>query len=53
LHARLAEHERIAGGVGRAVQLGVVDELVEPSKTRRALVEALARHRRTRVNIAL
>jgi acetyl-CoA/propionyl-CoA carboxylase carboxyl transferase subunit len=43
LHAQLAEeHERIAGGVNRAVELGVVDELVEPPETRRALVEALA-----------
>jgi acetyl-CoA/propionyl-CoA carboxylase carboxyl transferase subunit len=43
LHAKLAEeHERIAGGVGRAMELGVVDELIEPPLTRRALVEALA-----------
>ena len=43
LHARLAEeHERIAGGVDRALELGVVDEVVEPAETRRRLVEALA-----------
>ena len=43
LHAQLAEeHERIAGGVGRAMELGVVDELLEPSRTRAALAEALA-----------
>jgi acetyl-CoA/propionyl-CoA carboxylase carboxyl transferase subunit len=43
LHAQLAEeHERIAGGVNRALQIGVVDEVVEPSKTKRRLVEALA-----------
>ncbi len=43
LHARLAEeHERIAGGVGRALQIGVVDEVVEPAHTRRRLVAALA-----------
>ncbi|SNR66489.1 acyl-CoA carboxylase subunit beta [Blastococcus mobilis] len=43
LHAQLAEeHERIAGGVNRALQIGVVDEVVEPAKTRRRLVEALA-----------
>ncbi|MGY1699849.1 acyl-CoA carboxylase subunit beta [Geodermatophilus sp. SYSU D00766] len=42
LHARLAEeHERIAGGVDRALSIGVVDEVVEPSRTRRRLVEAL------------
>ncbi|MGI8761108.1 MAG: acyl-CoA carboxylase subunit beta [Jatrophihabitantaceae bacterium] len=43
LHAQLAEeHARIAGGVGRAIELGVVDELIEPAHTRAALVEALA-----------
>ncbi|MDK3255809.1 acyl-CoA carboxylase subunit beta [Blastococcus capsensis] len=43
LHAQLAEeHERIAGGVNRALQIGVVDEVVEPSRTRQRLVEALA-----------
>ncbi len=43
LHASLtAEHERIAGGVGRAVELGVVDEIVEPARTRTALATALA-----------
>jgi len=43
LHAQLAEeHERIAGGVGRAMELGVVDELIEPIATRSALAEALA-----------
>ena len=43
LHAQLAEeHERIAGGVARAIELGVVDEVIEPSRTRAALAEALA-----------
>jgi acetyl-CoA/propionyl-CoA carboxylase carboxyl transferase subunit len=43
LHAQLAEeHERIAGGVARAMELGVVDELVEPPRTRAAIAEALA-----------
>jgi acetyl-CoA/propionyl-CoA carboxylase carboxyl transferase subunit len=42
LHTQLAEeHERIAGGVNRALQIGVVDEVVEPSRTRRRLVAAL------------
>jgi acetyl-CoA/propionyl-CoA carboxylase carboxyl transferase subunit len=42
LHAQLAdEHERIAGGVGRAMDLGVVDELIAPARTRAALAEAL------------
>ncbi|MCW2495729.1 carboxyl transferase domain-containing protein [Jatrophihabitans sp.] len=43
LHAQLAiEHAEIAGGVGRAMELGVVDELLEPVHTRAALAEALA-----------
>jgi acetyl-CoA/propionyl-CoA carboxylase carboxyl transferase subunit len=43
LHQQLAEeHERIAGGVGRALELGVVDELIEPSRTRAEIAEALA-----------
>jgi acetyl-CoA/propionyl-CoA carboxylase carboxyl transferase subunit len=43
LHEQLAaEHEQIAGGVNRALQIGVVDEVVEPTRTRRRLVEALA-----------
>jgi acetyl-CoA/propionyl-CoA carboxylase carboxyl transferase subunit len=43
LHAQLAdEHERIAGGVARAMEIGVVDELIDPSRTRAALATALA-----------
>jgi acetyl-CoA/propionyl-CoA carboxylase carboxyl transferase subunit len=43
LHAQLAaEHERLAGGVNRAHEIGVVDEVVEPVRTRRRLVAALA-----------
>ncbi|QIX27314.1 acyl-CoA carboxylase subunit beta [Nocardioides sp. JQ2195] len=37
-----AEHERIAGGVEKAVEIGVVDEIVEPAATRSALARALA-----------
>ncbi|MGH3471939.1 MAG: acyl-CoA carboxylase subunit beta [Nocardioidaceae bacterium] len=37
-----AEHERIAGGVDKAVEIGVVDEVVEPAATRSALAAALA-----------
>ncbi len=36
-----AEHERIAGGVERAVEIGVVDEIVSPQTTRTALAAAL------------
>jgi len=43
LHAHLAvEHEKIAGGVTRALDIGVVDAVVEPERTRQALAEALA-----------
>jgi len=43
LHTRLAEeHERTAGGLARALAIGVVDEMVEPGESRARLVEALA-----------
>jgi acetyl-CoA/propionyl-CoA carboxylase carboxyl transferase subunit len=43
LHAQLAaEHERIAGGVARAMEIGVVDAIIEPPRTRAALTDALA-----------
>ncbi len=43
-----AEHEKISGGVARAVEIGAVDEIIEPSATRTALARALAAapHRR-------
>jgi acetyl-CoA/propionyl-CoA carboxylase carboxyl transferase subunit len=37
-----AEHEKIAGGVDKAVEIGVVDEVVEPARTRSALAHAIA-----------
>ncbi|MFC3985170.1 acyl-CoA carboxylase subunit beta [Streptosporangium jomthongense] len=43
LRARLVEeHERDAGGVRRAIDLGVVDEVIDPRTTRRRVAEALA-----------
>jgi acetyl-CoA/propionyl-CoA carboxylase carboxyl transferase subunit len=43
LEAELAaEHERKAGGLVRAQELGVIDEVIEPAKTRQALAEAIA-----------
>ncbi len=36
-----AEHERIAGGVDKAVEIGVVDEVIEPTQTRSALAAAI------------
>ncbi|MGX7826967.1 acyl-CoA carboxylase subunit beta [Actinokineospora sp. 24-640] len=37
-----ADHERLAGGVERAMAIGVVDEVIEPRQTRQRLAEALA-----------
>jgi acetyl-CoA/propionyl-CoA carboxylase carboxyl transferase subunit len=37
-----AEHEREAGGLERACELGVVDEVIEPSQTREAIARAIA-----------
>ncbi|MCY7397140.1 MAG: acyl-CoA carboxylase subunit beta [Nocardioides sp.] len=36
-----AEHERIAGGVDKAVEIGVVDEVVEPGRTRTMIAAAI------------
>jgi acetyl-CoA/propionyl-CoA carboxylase carboxyl transferase subunit len=37
-----AEHEREAGGLDRAIALGVIDEVIEPAKTRQAIAAAIA-----------
>jgi acetyl-CoA/propionyl-CoA carboxylase carboxyl transferase subunit len=43
VEAELAEeHERIAGGLAKAIEIGVVDEVVEPTATRSALARAVA-----------
>ena len=36
------EHERIAGGLERAMEIGVVDEIIDPAATRSALAHAIA-----------
>lgn len=36
-----AEHEVISGGITRALDMGVVDEIVEPAATRRRIAEVL------------
>jgi acetyl-CoA/propionyl-CoA carboxylase carboxyl transferase subunit len=43
-----AEHDKVSGGISRAVEIGAVDEIIEPSKTRSALAKAIseAPHRR-------
>ena len=51
LHEELAaEHERIAGGVDSAIDIGVVDAKIDPAHTRSKLTQALAQaqHRRGR-----
>jgi acetyl-CoA/propionyl-CoA carboxylase carboxyl transferase subunit len=43
VEAELAEeHERVAGGLDKAMEIGVVDEVVDPAATRSALARALA-----------
>jgi acetyl-CoA/propionyl-CoA carboxylase carboxyl transferase subunit len=43
LEAELAaQHEREAGGLPRAIALGVVDEIIEPARTRQAIARAIA-----------
>ena len=37
-----AQHEKVAGGLQRARDLGVVDEVVEPAQTKQALARAIA-----------
>jgi acetyl-CoA/propionyl-CoA carboxylase carboxyl transferase subunit len=36
------EQSRTAGGVGRALEIGVVDDVIQPTETRRRIAEALA-----------
>ena len=43
LHDELAaEHERLAGGVDNAIEIGVVDEKIDPAHTRSRITAALA-----------
>jgi acetyl-CoA/propionyl-CoA carboxylase carboxyl transferase subunit len=37
-----AEHEKLSGGLPRAVEIGVVDEIIDPARTRSAVARALA-----------
>lgn len=57
LEAELAaDHERTVGGLSRAVQLGVVDAVIDPAHTRSALARLLASapvHRGRHTNIPL
>jgi acetyl-CoA/propionyl-CoA carboxylase carboxyl transferase subunit len=40
--ALAAEHEAIAGGMDKAMRIGVVDEVIDPARTRRRIGETLA-----------
>ena len=43
LRAQLIEEQiRVAGGVNRALEIGVVDDVIKPEETRRRIAEALA-----------
>jgi acetyl-CoA/propionyl-CoA carboxylase carboxyl transferase subunit len=43
LRAELVDEQmRVAGGVNRALEIGVVDDMVKPEETRRRIAEALA-----------
>jgi len=51
-----AEHEKISGGVARAVEIGAVDEIIDPAHTRSALAKIIAstpHHRGAHGNIPL
>ena len=49
VEAELAvEHEQLAGGLARAVEIGVIDEVVQPEQTRGALARAIAAAPQTR-----
>ena len=51
-----AEHEATAGGLQRAVDLGVIDAIIEPGQTRQELIRAIAEApqlRGTHANIPL
>ena len=37
-----AEHEKVSGGVEKAIEIGVVDQIIEPDKTRSSLARAIA-----------
>ena len=39
----VAEHEQASGGIARAEELGLVDEIVEPDETRAAVSDVLSR----------
>jgi acetyl-CoA/propionyl-CoA carboxylase carboxyl transferase subunit len=43
LRAHLVDEQaRVAGGVNRALEIGVVDDVIEPKETRRRIAEAIA-----------
>ncbi|MEX5712479.1 carboxyl transferase domain-containing protein [Parafrankia sp. FMc6] len=47
LRALAAEHQRTAGGASRAVELGLIDAVIEPADTRRRVAAAISEAART------
>lgn len=45
-----AEHEKESGGVARAIEIGVVDEIIQPNMTRSAIAQAISSCQITRGN---
>ncbi|MER6946088.1 carboxyl transferase domain-containing protein [Nonomuraea sp. NPDC000554] len=41
-HRLAAEHEQLAGGLARAQEIGVIDEVIKPEETRGAIAKVLA-----------
>ncbi|MEU0567792.1 carboxyl transferase domain-containing protein [Nonomuraea sp. NPDC005983] len=41
-HQLAAEHEKLAGGLTRAQEIGVIDEVIKPEETRGAIAKVLA-----------
>jgi acetyl-CoA/propionyl-CoA carboxylase carboxyl transferase subunit len=46
--ALAAEHEQTVGGLQRALDLGVIDEVIDPAHTRQAIARAIAEEPRAR-----
>jgi acetyl-CoA/propionyl-CoA carboxylase carboxyl transferase subunit len=37
-----ADHEKVSGGVAKAIEIGAVDQIIEPAFTRSALAKTIA-----------
>jgi acetyl-CoA/propionyl-CoA carboxylase carboxyl transferase subunit len=43
-----AEHEKVSGGVQRAIEIGVVDAIIEPQFTRSEIAKVIAKSKLAR-----